>query len=192
MLLAVLLSGCAGGASDGTDAREFVSGPGVVSQIEVADRGAMPRVTGSLLDGGMFDSADYPGTVLVFNVWGSWCVPCREEAPALQAVWEETRARGVQFVGVNVKDNDAAARAFEAEFGMTYPSIRTADSPKVLLAFRSSLPPGAVPSTLIVDREGRVATRVVGATTYQTLTRLVEEVLAERPRPVPPKRGGAA
>lgn len=139
----------------------------------------LPPVTGALLQGGEFDSAEYPDTVLVYNAWGSWCAPCRAEAPALQEVWEQTRDRGVQFVGVNVKDNDAAARAFEREFGITYPSITTADSGAVLLAFLSNLPPSAIPSTLIVDRDGRVAARIVGATTYTKLRRLVEEVLAE-------------
>ena len=178
-LVALLTSACGGTAQPRVT--EFVSGPGVVSQIAPTDRTSLPPVTGSLLGGGTFDSADYPGSVLVYNVWGSWCGPCREEAPALQAVWEETRERGVQFVGVNVKDNDAAAQAFEREFSITYPSIRTADSPAVLLAFRSSLPPGAVPSTLIVDREGRVATRIVGATTRDRLSDLIDQVLTERP-----------
>lgn len=177
--VAVMLAGCGAGASaDNTDPG-YVTGPGVVSQIAPADRTALPRVTGRLLDGGQFDSADYSGTVLVFNVWGSWCPPCRAEAPALQAVWEETREQGVQFVGIDVKDNDAAAQAFEREFAITYPSIVTADSPSVLLAFRSSLPPSAIPSTLIVDRDGRVAARIIGATTYTKLRRLVEDVLAE-------------
>lgn len=177
--VAVMLAGCGAGASaDNTDPG-YVTGPGVVSQIAPADRTALPRVTGRLLDGGQFDSADYSGAVLVFNVWGSWCPPCRAEAPALQAVWEETREQGVQFVGIDVKDNDAAAQAFEREFAITYPSIVTADSPSVLLAFRSSLPPSAIPSTLIVDRDGRVAARIIGATTYTKLRRLVEDVLAE-------------
>ncbi|MDP9398272.1 MAG: TlpA family protein disulfide reductase [Actinomycetota bacterium] len=91
----------------------------------------------------------------------------------------------MRFVGVNVKDNDPAARAFERSFGITYPSITTADSGTALLAFRSSLPASAIPSTLVVDRRGRVAARVVGATTYTTLRGLVDEVLAERPLPPP-------
>lgn len=156
-----------------------MSGPGVISRIAPADRRPLPQVTGRLLDGGRFDSREYRHTVLVFNVWGSWCPPCRAEAPALRAVWEETRDRGVQFVGIDVKDNDAAARAFEREFGITYPSIVTADSSQVLLAFRSSLPPNAIPSTLIVDRQARVAARIVGQTTYRKLRGLVDEVLAE-------------
>lgn len=176
---AVLLAGCSFGPSSQSSNPAYASGPGVVSQIPPAERTALPRVAGRLIQGGEFDSTEHPDTVLVFNVWGSWCAPCREEAPALQAVWEETRERGVQFVGVNVEDNDAAARAFEREFGITYPSITTADSGPVLLALSPSLPPSAVPSTLIVDRDGRLAARIVGATTYTKLLRLIEEVLAE-------------
>jgi thiol-disulfide isomerase/thioredoxin len=175
---ALVIAGCGGGAAAQSDPG-YVTGPGVVTRTPVEERVALPRVTGALLQGGQFDSAEYPDTVLVYNVWGSWCAPCRTEAPALQEVWEQTRDRGVQFIGVNVKDNDAAARAFEREFGITYPSITTADSGAVLLAFRASLPPSAIPSTLVVDRDGRVAARLVGATTYTKLRRLVEEVLAE-------------
>lgn len=178
---ALIVAGCSGGAAAQSDPG-YVTGPGVVTRTPVEERVALPRVTGALLQGGKFDSAEYPDTVLVYNVWGSWCAPCRAEAPALQEVWEQTRDRGVQFVGVNVRDSDAAARAFEREFGITYPSITTADSGAVLLAFRSSLPPNAIPSTLVVDRDGRVAARIVGATTYTKLRRLVDEVLAEPTR----------
>ncbi len=127
---------------------------------------------------GHFDTTDFAGSVLVINVWGSWCPPCREEAPALRRVWEETRDRGVQFIGINIRDNDASAIAFEREFGITYPSITTADSGLPLLALGSFLPQGAVPSTVIVAPDGRVATRVVGKTTYITLRDLVRNVLA--------------
>ncbi len=174
-----LIAGCSGAPSADTVDQGFISGPGVVSRVAPEDREPLPAVTGRLLDGGQFESGDYPGTVLVFNVWGSWCAPCRAEAPILQEVWAETGPEGVQFVGVNVKDNDAAARAFEREFGITYPSIVTADSGPVLLAFRSTLPPSAIPSTLVVDREGRVAARIVGQSTYTKLRTLVDEVLAE-------------
>jgi thiol-disulfide isomerase/thioredoxin len=175
---ALVIASCGGGAAAQSDPG-YVTGPGVVTRTPVEERVALPRVNGALLQGGEFDSAEYPDTVLVYNVWGSWCAPCRAEAPALQEVWEQTRDRGAQFIGVNVKDNDAAARAFEREFGITYPSVTTADSGAVLLAFRSSLPPSAIPSTLVVDRDGQVAARIVGATTYTKLRRLVEEVLAE-------------
>jgi thiol-disulfide isomerase/thioredoxin len=116
---------------------------------------------------------------VVYNVWGSWCPPCREEAPDLQRVWQEAKTNGVQFVGIDVKDNDAAARAFEREYVVTYPSINGEDSATALLAFSGSVPANAVPSTVIVDQQGRLAARVVGKTTYATLHALVREVLAE-------------
>ncbi|MDQ3423537.1 MAG: TlpA family protein disulfide reductase [Actinomycetota bacterium] len=185
MLIAVttVAAACGAPSSSLTSSRGYVSGPGVVSRVAPDDRVPLSSVTGRLLDGGQFDSGDHPETVLVFNVWGSWCPPCRAEAPALQAVWEETRDRGVQFVGVDVKDSDAAARAFVREFGISYPSIVTEDSGQVLLAFHSSLPPNAIPSTLIVDRQGRVAARIVGETTYTKLRELLDEVLAESSQP---------
>ena len=89
------------------------------------------------------------------------------------------RNRGVQFVGVDVKDNDTAAVAFEREFGVTYPSINIEASAAALPSFASSLPANAVPSTLVVDPVGRVAARVIGKTTYTTLIALVRDVLAE-------------
>lgn len=187
---ALVVAGCSGGAAAQSDPG-YVTGPGVVTRTPVEERVALPRVTGALLQGGEFDSAEYPDTVLVYNVWGSWCAPCRAEAPALQEVWEQTRDRGVQFVGVNVKDSDAAARAFEREFGITYPSITTADYGAVLLAFRASLPPSAIPSTLVVDRDGRVAARIVGATTYTKLRRLVARCSPSRPENLPGSRAGA-
>ncbi|MEJ7742721.1 MAG: TlpA disulfide reductase family protein [Nocardioidaceae bacterium] len=106
----------------------YITADGVVEQIEAADRREMPPFEGDTLDGGHFDTDEHARAVRVINVWGSWCPPCREEAPALQRVWEETRDRGVQFIGLNIRDNDAAAVAFEREFGITYPSITTADS----------------------------------------------------------------
>ena len=121
--------------------------------------------------------------MLVINLWGSWCPPCRAEAPALRRVWEETREQGVQFVGIDVRDNDAAAIAFERKYKITYPSITTADSGPAMLAFGSILPRNAIPSTLVVDRSGRVAARVVGRTTYVTLRDLVTETLAEADGP---------
>jgi len=173
----LLMTGC----GRGSESSGYVSGDSVIEQVAVADRKTLPAITGELLGSGTYDSRDYAGRVVVYNVWGSWCAPCRKEAPDLQRVWKETKNRGVQFVGVNVKDNDAAAMAFEREFGVTYPSINTEASATALLSFASSLPANAVPSTLVVDPEGRVAARVIGKTTYTTLVALVRDVLAEDP-----------
>ena len=181
LVAAVLVAGCGGGGSAATGGG-YVSGDGVIEQIAIADRQVLPAVTGGLLDGGSYDSRQHSGEVVVYNVWGSWCAPCREEAPVLRRVWNETREHGVQFVGINVRDNDSAARAFERRYKITYPSITTADSGPALLAFGSNLPASAVPSTIIVDRSGRVAARIIGPTTYGTLSSLVNDTLAEDER----------
>ena len=151
----------------------------VVEVISAEDRQQVEPFTGELLDGGRYDSASLAGKVVVYNVWGSWCAPCRTEAPVLKRVSEETRKLGVRFVGINVRDNDAAARAFEDNYGIGYPSITTDTSTAAILAFGPALPPSAVPSTLIVDAQGRLAVRIVGPTDYSTLSALVTETATE-------------
>ena len=88
------------------------------------------------------------------------------------------RHRGVQFVGLNTRDQQAAAQAFERRFGITYPSL-VDDGGELQLAFRDSLPPNAIPSTLVIDREGRIAARVVGEVTYTQLSEIVDELATE-------------
>jgi thiol-disulfide isomerase/thioredoxin len=179
LVVSLLATSCSDGGSTAQE-KGYVSGGGVIEQIPRADRTELRPITGRLLDGGRYDSRQHRGQVIVYNVWGSWCVPCREEAPILRRVSQETRDRGVRFVGINVRDNDASARAFERRYQISYPSIVTADSGEALLAFGSKLPPNAVPSTMVVDPQGRVAARIIGKTTYGTLTSLIEDTLAER------------
>lgn len=173
------LSACGGGNS-AASAKGTTGGDSVTTRIEPGDRQVLPPVTGGLLDGEAYDSRNNVGKVVVYNVWGSWCAPCRSEARGLRMVSNETRDQGVTFVGINVKDNDGAARAFERTFDVPYPSISTADSSKAMLAFGGALPRRAVPSTVVVDRKGRVAARVLGATTYSTLKSLIDSILAEK------------
>lgn len=175
--LAIAVSGC--GAADSGGGEGVAAGKGVITQIPVADREPLPAITGATLDGGRYDSSDHAGKIIVYNVWGSWCAPCRKEAPVLQKVWRETREEGVVFIGLNTRDNDAAARAFEQSFQIGYPSVTSDDTASVLLQFGSFLPRSAVPSTVVVDRSGRVAARVIGEISYATLAGLVEDVLAE-------------
>lgn len=176
--VALLVSACGGPGGSSQD-KGYVEGVGVVEQIKPDDRVKVPPVRGRTLEGGHFESRDHRGNVLVINVWGSWCAPCRAEAPVLRRVSVETTRQGVQFVGIDVRDNDAAAIAFERRYKITYPSIATADAGQAILAFGSMLPRNAIPSTLVIDREGRVAARVVGRTTYATLHTLVSDAVAE-------------
>lgn len=178
--LTLLLMGCSvGSASDSAGGGlGFVTGDGSSQVIDPTDRVAAPEVSGTTLHGEALALSDYAGDVVVVNVWGSWCAPCRAEAPILQQVYVDYKDDGVQFVGLNTRDQQAAALAFEKRFGITYPSL-VDENGELQLAFRDSLPPNAIPSTLIIDRQGAVAARVVGPTTYSQLSGLVGDVAAE-------------
>ena len=170
----VLLAGCASGPSAEGG---FVGGDGSLTVVPVAEREPAPQVTGELLGGGSFDSADLSGKVIVYNVWGSWCAPCRKEAPALEAAARATADRA-QFVGINTRDlSQEPALAFTRAFGVTFPSVFDPDG-RELLKFGTQLPPSAIPSTIVVDAEGRVAARVLGETTEATIRGLVDDVAA--------------
>jgi len=176
--LGVTLTACGDGRVEPVAEAGFVEGGGVVSVIDPDDREPAPTFTGPTLDGDTWDLQAQAGNVVVLNVWGSWCAPCRAEAPEFAAVAEETAADGVVFVGVNTRDTPTAAQAFEDEFGIGYPSVVDPDG-RLLLAFRDTLPPAAIPSTLVVDREGRMAARVVGPITQASLSALVSDVAEE-------------
>lgn len=156
----------------------FVGGDGSITLVAPDQRQPAPKITGELLGGGTFDSADQLGKVVVYNVWGSWCEPCRKEAPALVAAAKATTDAAV-FMGINIRDpNPAQSLAFVRAFEVPYDSIFDPDG-RVLLDFGKHLPPNAIPSTLIVDKEGRVAARVLGEVTEATIRGLVEEVAGE-------------
>jgi thiol-disulfide isomerase/thioredoxin len=132
-------------------------------------------VTGQLLDGGTYDVAQDRGKVVVVNFWGSWCSPCRAEAADLEKTYQATKAKGVTFVGVNTRDDRDSAKAFE-QGRTTYPSIYDPDG-KVALKF--DVTQVSTPSTLILDRQGRIAVALRQSTTFGQLAPLVERVAAE-------------
>jgi thiol-disulfide isomerase/thioredoxin len=174
------LAGCSSAVGDtGAPDKGYISGDGSVTVTSADKRGSATAFAGRTLDGGSFDVADHRGEVIVVNFWASWCPPCIREGPGLQRVWADYQPRGVQFIGVDVGDNRAAAQAHERRFGVTYPSIEDG-SGRVLLAFRGTLTPSSRPSTLILDREGRVAARVLGRVDATTLRDLVDSTLAEK------------
>jgi len=176
--LLLALGGCSASTVESGGGQGFVSGDGSALVIGKEDRTAAPDLEGETLDGGRLALADLTGDVVVLNLWASWCGPCRAEAPTLQEVYDEWRGEGVAFVGLNSKDQEAAARAFEENFGITYPSL-VDESGELQLAFRDSVPASSIPWTLVIDREGRIAARVLGATTYSQLTGLVDQVASE-------------
>jgi thiol-disulfide isomerase/thioredoxin len=159
----------------------FISGDGTVSEYPAADRGEPIAFDGTTVDGDEFDSADLAGEVTVVNFWYAGCAPCRVEAPLLQQVSEEVADEGVAFVGVNVRDQAATAASFEDDFGITYPSIVDVNDGGAQFAFAGDVPPAAVPTTIVLDKQGRVAARILGQLTDASiLEAIVRDLVAEQ------------
>ena len=186
LTLAVGLAGCSNDdlASQyrSGDGKGYISGDGTVTTIPLADRGDAVDFSGRTIDGSRFDSATRSGDVTVVNFWYAACAPCRLEAEDLETISGEYEGEKVQFVGVNTRDTATTARSFETDYGIGYPSILDADGGAVQLAFSGSVPPKGTPTTLVLDKEGRVAARIVGPISEQpsTLTTLIKDTLAEK------------
>lgn len=142
------------------------------------NRPESPTLEGTTLDGTPFNLADLTGNIVVINVWGSWCGPCRAETPDLVRVAGHHEDKGVRFVGIDTRDNLPAAQAFVRQYNVPYPSVFDEDG-RALLPFNRLIPSAAVPSTLVVDTDGNVAATVVGRVTYATLDGLLDDLEAE-------------
>ncbi|MFE9244252.1 TlpA family protein disulfide reductase [Nocardiopsis sp. NPDC006938] len=176
----LVLSGCAGGTEieAGGEEDRFISGDGSATVFEAGDRAAAPEVSGTTFEGDELSLSEFEGRILVVNVWASWCGPCRAEQPVLDEVHAEYGDLGVDFLGVNIKDNETAAAAYTENKGVEYPSLF--DQPgEVPQAFRETVPPRAIPSTLVIDPDGNIAARVIGPTTYGQLTGLLNPLVVE-------------
>ena len=163
--LALTLTGCASDPlaeqyREGSN-KNYIAGDGSITEITLENRGDVITFSGTTETGATVSSADYLGNVLVVNFWYAGCAPCRAEAPDLEQVFQETSTQGVNFLGVNVRDQAPTIDTFNSRFGITYPSIIDQDG-QVQLAFASQVPPNAVPTTLILDSQGRVAARILG------------------------------
>lgn len=185
--LALTLAGCGADDSAGFGAGGAAASPAAAAGDEVkvlppAQREPAPDISGTTLQKETLSLDSYRGTVVVLNFWASWCAPCRDEVPDLKKVNQRMRDRGVRVVGVNTKDRKASAKAFVRNFDIEYPSIY--DQPgRVALAFRGTIPPSALPSTIVIDRQGRVAARIIGESTYSQLKRVVTRVADSPTRP---------
>ena len=176
-LALVVLAACSGRGTEGSTGG-YVSASRFVTSVPVEDRTDAPVLEGEDLEGKRISSADFAGKTLVVNVWGSWGPPCRKEAPVLEEVAQQYADRGVQFLGLNVRDQTAAARAFEERIGTTYPSIVDSDG-RQQLGFADSLPSQAIPTTWVIDAKGRVAARVIDPELRaSTLSGVLDDVLA--------------
>ena len=160
------------------DGKGFVSGDGTIERLGLDQRSAPLTLSGTTLAGAPWKVADAADKILVLNVWGSWCGPCVAEMPHLQQVWSQlsTAGRPVQFMGINYRDGAETARAFLRANKVTYPSLED-DGGRTLLALRGKA--NTTPTTLVLDRRGRIAARVSGPVSAATLSGLVKDVLGE-------------
>ncbi|GLF97435.1 TlpA family protein disulfide reductase [Streptomyces yaizuensis] len=177
----LLLSAC-GGTSGGGGDSNFVTDTGGISTVERGERRATGKLAGETLEGERLDIADLKGKVVVLNVWGSWCGPCRAEAPHFVKVAKELKPKGVEFVGINTRDpNKSPAIAFEKDYGVTYPSLYDPAGKLIVGGFpRGTLPPQSIPSTLVLDREGKIAARSLQALDEERLRKMIDPVVAEK------------
>ena len=174
---------CSGGATAQDTAigngSSFVSGSYGTTQYGPGSRPQAPKVTGTTLTGSRFTLAADRGSVVVMNFWGSWCTPCREEAPVLAQLARNFSGPGVRFMGVDIRDDAASAEAFMRNFRIGYPSLNDPND-VVALDFSGTVPPASIPTTLVIDRTGKVAARIIGPVSYNGLKALIKQVSAER------------
>jgi thiol-disulfide isomerase/thioredoxin len=175
------LAGCATSSAGTSDQQTgYIAGKGVVTTYAVGHRKLAPAVSGKDLSGSVLSLSQFAGKVVVLNFWASWCPPCRSEAAALQQLSTDTSSIGVQFVGVDIREYGTSDGAhFVATHKVDYPSFAD-QSTRIALAFRGSgITPETTPSTLVIDRQGRVAARGLGEMTYSKLAPIVQAVAKE-------------
>ena len=151
---ALVLAGCSNDVGSSGN-QGYVAGKGIITSVKAADRKQPGEVAGRTLDGKQVSLADFRGKVVVVNVWGSWCGPCRAEAPELEQAATALAPEGVQFLGIDVKDTKSAGADFLNSKQISYPSIYD-PSMRTLLAIKG-YPANGIPSTIVLDRQGRVA-----------------------------------
>ena len=185
--LALSATGCASSQADqlasqfkNGDNKNYISGDGTTMEIAASDRGKSIGWKGVTDNGSVLSSNNLSGVVTVMNFWYAGCAPCRAEAKDLEALYKEFLPAGVQFVGVNVRDTAGTAQAFDRAFGMSYPSIIDNNTGSVVLSFTSVVSPQAVPTTLVIDKKGRVAARILGRLEKGTLKAMIQKVVAEK------------
>jgi len=179
VLALVAATGCDGGAiaasTPQSNGQSFVGSSYASTYLTPGNRPIAPAVSGTTVSGNKLSLASYRGDTVVLNFWGSWCAPCRAEAPALGTLARQLYRQGVRFVGIDIRDEPDSAVAFMQTFRVGYPSISDPDD-EIALAFRSTVPPLAIPTTVVIDRSGRIAARIVGGASYDQLKALIAEV----------------
>ncbi|WP_084105177.1 TlpA disulfide reductase family protein [Demequina sp. NBRC 110056] len=170
IVIAVVLWLVACAPGDAAQSPGYVSGDGTVTEWAVGERGEPVELTGTSFEDEPVDVADFRGQAVLLNTWYAACPPCRAEAPDLVAADERD---DVQVIGINSRDDAATALAFDRTFSVGYPSIDDGDG-KATAQLQGLVSINAVPTSLILDAEGRVAARIVGSVEPSTLTALLD------------------
>ncbi len=168
----ILLTGCSNGGTSQKNSTAFVSGDGSALIIPVSQRKSAPAISGRDLDSNQYIFK--PGKILVLNLWASWCSPCRAEAPLLADF--ANKNPGIDFLGILTRDEVSAAKNFVSHFKIPYPTL--ADS-SIILSFKGQLIPNAIPTTLIIDKSGKVAARISGEVTSSLLKSILTQLSGE-------------
>lgn len=184
LTLTVGLTACSSGANESIskqakDQKGYIGGDGVIEELPAAKRGAPVTVSGMTLDGKQWDIKDARGKVVMLNSWGAWCGPCQAEMPHLQKAWKsyESANKPVVFMGLDQRDSNAVAKSTLKKWGVEYPSLQNDDGENLQGLQRKVV---ATPTTLIIDKQGRIAARVSGSTTETTIRNMIDKVLAEQ------------
>lgn len=181
LLLGVVLVGCGAAQPAGLSSADtgFVAGDGSSVLLAEDQRKPAPEITETTFNGENFQLSSEKGRVVVINVWGSWCAPCRAEAKELADLDRSYKNQGVTFLGINTRDSLPSAKNFVERFTIEYDNIED-QSGEILLKFKDTLSPNAIPTTLVLDKKGRVAARILGPVDASLLrgfiTKLLEEV----------------
>ncbi|NML54926.1 TlpA family protein disulfide reductase [Streptomyces sp. R302] len=181
---ALALSAC-GGDDNGTSGggnTNFVTSKGGISTVPRGERTGINQIAGETLEGEKLDVAELKGKVVVLNVWGSWCGPCRAEAPHFAKAATDLKGEDVAFVGLNTRDaNKQQALAFEDEYKIPYPSLYDRDGKLILFGFpKGTLSPKGIPSTVVLDKEGKIAARALMAVDEAKLRSMIDPLLKEK------------
>lgn len=178
----VLLVGCASGngageRSGGNEYR-FVEAQPKGEVIPVDERKSAPNLKGELLDGDSFSLSSLKGKVVVLNFWATWCAPCRVEVPELQKTYAQYQPKGVELVGVLVRDSKDQGKTYAKQVGLTYPSLY---DPKTEVALQlRNYPLVAIPSTIVFDKSGKVAAAYVSVVDEKSLSKTLDKLLAAK------------
>ena len=185
-VVALVATGCSSTADDlaqqyGNGTTEnYISGNGTVTEIAPDDRADPVEFTAETDAGETVSRSDHEGEVVVLNFWYAACPPCRLEAPELEKLNQAYADKGVEFLGVNVRDQADTSLAFARTFDVTYPSVVDANDGAVQLALAGTIAPNAVPTTIVLDKQGRIAARILGGLDGPSiLDTLISDTLAE-------------